>query len=626
MRTGGTAETGSVEPALTAVPGLSEESNLSGDPGASVRQVFGLLRGHRGAVAGAVVLVLVGSAMGLLQPLLAGRVIDRVQLGQSPMPLITALLTLFAVQIVADTGGRYVLETLGERVVRGLRSELITRTLRLRITAFDSARTGDLISRTTNDPQALQEVAARGTVDVVVGALTAAAAAVLMIAIDPLLFVVVAAVFVLAAGVIVGVLGGVQSASRDKQTALGTMAADLERAITAIRTIRVNHAEDREAAQLEERNADVCQAGFRMARLTAAAMPAIQLAASGSFLLVLVIGGARVADGSLGLGGLISVLLYATVLVVPLGNLVEGVTVVRRAQGALGRIQALTGLPVESPETSPVPAADEGRSRTVLADRALAPEPGDQEVLRFSAVSFRYGSVLALRDVSFGVRRGVRTALVGPSGAGKSTVLALACRFYEPAEGVVCLTGRPAPELGLAASRRLVNLVEQHSPLLFGTIRENLTYAAPAACDADLERALATVNLLGLIERLPQGVDSLVGEHGKLLSGGERQRLAIARALLARPALLLLDEPTASLDSDNERAVLEALDAIEQHCAVVVVAHRFSTARTAGQVVLMRSGAVVQAGTHEELVEVDEGYRRTVTEQLVFADESPGRP
>lgn len=560
--------------------------------------LLGLLRDHRALVANAFVLVLAGAGLGLLQPLMAGQVIDAVQKNSPLAGLVLGLVALFAGQIVVETAGRYLLERLGENIVFGLRARLVGRLLRVRFAELEQTRKGDLISRAGNDTTAVREVAAHGLVNIVVGALTAVGATVLMLHIDPVLFLVVLGVFAVAAGGVSVVLSRIQLASHQQQSAVGEFTADLERALSGSRTIRVNLAEERETRRLNAVARSAYEAGLKAAKLAAAASPAVQLAATGSFLLVLVTGGMRVASGNIALSDLVALLLYSTYLVVPLGNLLEGLTDLKRAQGALARVDEALALEVEEPEEpthpNPVPAAP---------------------ALRFDKVSFSYGGPRVLHDISFSVPRGSKTALVGPSGAGKSTILSLVCRFYEPAAGRVEFLG--AADLSRREARKMVSLVEQSAPMLYGTIRDNLTFAVPDASEADLRDALFAVNLEGLIDRLPSGLDTAVGEQGMRLSGGERQRLAIARAMLAKSPLLLLDEPTSSLDTGNENAILEGIHRLPEYCSVLVVAHRLSTILTADRIVLVENGRVSAEGTHSSLLDTSGYYRRMVEGQLL---------
>ncbi|MEV6973497.1 ABC transporter ATP-binding protein [Kitasatospora sp. NPDC093806] len=592
--------------------GTGSASADAGGGRVGLGRLLALIRPESGPVGVAGLLVVVASGLGLAQPLLAGEVIDRVRTGGSPAAPVTLLICLFTVQTVVDTAGRYLLERAGENVVLRLRRQLVGHLLRLRIAVLDRHRVGDLISRAGNDTAALRDAVNRSLVEIAVGALTVVGATVLMLRIDPVLFLAVLGVFAVAALAVAAALDRIRAAGEQAQTAVGSFAADLERGLTAVRTIRVSGAEEAESESIVASALAARRAGIRGARLGAAAAPVTQLAASGSFLLVLVLGGTRVASGSIELGDLIALLLYATYLVMPLGNLMDGLASLKRAMGALQRIDDCLGWDAEpaepaEPATAPV--------------RPQAVAPG-APILEFRDVAFAYGERPALRGVSFALAPGTRTAVVGPSGAGKSTILSLICRLYDPQHGTIHYLGHPADGLTLRQARSLLALVEQDPAVLHGTLRDNLVLSGESSPQA-LDRALRQVNLHRLVDRLPLGLDTPVGEHGASLSGGERQRLAIARALLSRPALLLLDEPTASLDTENETAVMAGLRGLPEDTAVLVVAHRLSTVRDADRILVVDDGRVVATGDHDHLVRTSHRYRLLLGNQI--GDRTPDR-
>ncbi|SFQ48854.1 ATP-binding cassette, subfamily B/ATP-binding cassette, subfamily C [Amycolatopsis arida] len=563
-------------------------------PRARLRDLARLASGHSRTLAAAIALTVVASGLGLLQPLLVRQAVDGA--GRSvPWALLVGLALLFAGQALVDAAGLFLLERTGEAVVLGLRRRLVARLLRLRMDVYDRHRVGDLLSRVGTDTTVLREVTTQAAVQLVTGALTAVGTVALMVWLDPLLFLLVATTIAVAAVVVTTLLGRLRVASEQAQRGVGAMSADLERALGAIRTVRASRAERRETDRVSRRAEEAYAAGVRAAKLTSVMSPAVELALRGSLLLVLLIGGTMVARDATSLGNLVAFLLYATYLVVPLASVLQGIGTVQRGMGALQRVHEAGTLPTEPTGGATLPACPDG-----------------SPVLEFRDVWFRYRDRPVLRGVSFAVPEHAHVALVGRSGAGKSTILSLVARFHEPTSGAIRFSGRPAAELDRAECRARIALVDQNTPVLHGTLRENLTYAAPDASAAELARVVDLVNLGDVVDRLPDGLDSPVGERGNQLSGGECQRVAIARALLCRPALLLLDEPTAHLDAINEAALTRAIGQVAEECALLVIAHRLSTVRRAEHIVVLDGGRVVAGGGHDQLVRCSPVYRDLV--------------
>ncbi|WP_119726787.1 ABC transporter ATP-binding protein [Thermomonospora amylolytica] len=557
--------------------------------------LLSLVARHRGPVAAGVVLTLAASALGLVQPLLVRRVIEAAGTGRTAWGVLAAMVALFLAQALVEGLCRYTLARTGEGVVLAVREALAEHLLRLRMPMYDRHRTGDLIARAATDTVALRRVVATGFTDLVTGVIGLAGAVALMIWLDRVLFAMVAALVAAAVTMLAGALRAMRASSLHAQQATGEMAAELERALGAIRTVRAARAEGREAARITRRARAARAAGVRMARFDAVVGPAGELAVTGSFLLVVLVGGARVAAGDASVADLVAFLMYMVFLTGPLGSLFEAISVIQQGSGALRRVGEALSWPRE-PDGDGVPPQ-------------ARPSGGDA-LLEFRDVWFGYAPDRpVLRGVSLQVPRCGHVALVGPSGAGKSTVFALVERFYEPDRGRILFEGADLAELERSAYRSAIGLVEQDCPVMYGTLRDNLAYAVPNAGDAELERVIELAGLSRLVERLPQGLDTPVGERGAALSGGERQRIAIARALLARPALLLLDEPSSQLDADNEDLLRRTIARLAGECAVVVIAHRFSTVRDADRIVVLDDGRVTATGVHEELLETSPYYR-----------------
>jgi ATP-binding cassette subfamily B protein len=415
--------------------------------------------------------------------------------------------------------------------------------------------------------------------------------------------------------VAVSVSRGVRRLSRQAQEAVGAMTAALERALSAVRTIRASGATAREVEAVGGTAGRAYAAGVQVARLQALVSPASTIAVQGAFLSVLGLGGYRVATGSIDVADLIAFILYLFLLVMPLGRFIHAWTEVQTGLGALARIQEVLEL---EPERDDRPEHGSASALPRLPAAGPPDEPGTMPLLALEDVRFGYpDGTEVLRGVSLTVPVGSRVALVGPSGAGKSTVLALIEGFYPLSGGAIRWAGTDVRELPRAALRARLGYVEQEAPVLAGTVRDNLLLAAPSATETELWAVLADVGLTAVVQRSPRGLDVPVGDDGVLLSGGERQRLAIARSLLARPALLLLDEPTASLDARNEGLLRDTLAAASSDRALLVVAHRLSTVRDSDRIVVLDEGRVVGQGTHDELVDSSPLYRELASAQLL---------
>jgi ABC-type multidrug transport system fused ATPase/permease subunit len=396
------------------------------------------------------------------------------------------------------------------------------------------------------------------------------------------------------------VLPRIMRATERAQAAVGDMGSVLERVLGAIRTVKASGAEAREAAALDAAAGRAYEEGMRNARYQALVGTSTGLAVQVAFLAVLGVGGARVADGSLAVGDLIAFLLYLFYISDPIAGIASGAVQLQAGIAAVRRLGDVQQLAVEEDEALTA-AAREG-------------EP----LMRFDEVGFRYrdDGPNVLEGVSFEIPARGLFALVGPSGAGKTTLFALLERFYDPLEGSISFAGRDLRAWPRDELRAAIAYVEQEAPVLAGTLRGNLLYAAPEATEAELQAVVATTRLDGLLESLPDGLDTEIGARGTTLSGGERQRVAIARALLRSPRLLLLDEASSQLDAVNEAALRAAVAGVAAERAVVAIAHRLSTVVAADRIIVIEGGRVRAQGTHPELVERDELYRELALTQL----------
>jgi ABC-type multidrug transport system fused ATPase/permease subunit len=566
----------------------SEQTDLEPVPlRVGLGNLFVATRGYRKSIVQALVLSLVSSGLGLLQPLVAMRTIDEFSAHRPIGAMILLLTAVFLLEATVGAFARYWLDRCGEGIVLGLRLRLMDRLLRLPMRTYSRHRLGDLLSRTTTDTQLLRDAIAYDLVDFASTAFLIVGGVSLMLWLDPVLFLLVLVIAVAMGGATVFALIGIRVATERAQDSLGRMSAEIERALSAIRTVRAMRAEDRERERIAGWARSAYTQNMRVAKLEALAEPAVALSAHGSLLAVLVIGGIRVTSGQTSLADLVAFLLYVSYLAMPMASIFEVASTLQRGLAALQRVHDVADLPTEA---EVVKRATTSGPEFPAADALAADVPAAE----FCDVWFGYTPTQpVLRGVSFRVPSRTRVALVGPSGAGKTTIFALLERFYEPARGRILLDGRDvATELTIEECRTRLGLVEQDAPVLHGTLRENIVYARPEAGEDEIARVIDLANLTTLVERLPNGLETQVGEHGSMISGGERQRVAIARTLLTRPRLLLLDEPTSQLDRANEAALARTIEHVSAECALLMIAHRMSTVRLADIVISLDSGRV----------------------------------
>ncbi|MEU6991137.1 ABC transporter ATP-binding protein [Streptomyces sp. NPDC046465] len=576
------------------------------------RALYRHFRPHRGAVALGAFLTLIGSATGLAQPLAAKSLVDRLGSDDSITGVLVLLTALVLLGTAIESVGAYVLERTAESVVLAARRTLIGRLLRLRLAEVERTQPGDLMSRVTSDTTLLRAVTTQSVVAAASGGLTFLATIVMMGLMDPVLLGVTMGVIVLIGGAVSLVMPKIARSTERAQEAVGTISTALERAFGAFRTLKASGAEQREAAAVEAAAQEAWRHGVRSAKWQSLAWSAVGLAVQVSFLAVLGIGGARVASGAISVSTLVAFLLFLFYLIDPVSRLVEAASQYQVGSAAVARIVRAERLETERTE------AGGSTGEPVRAAHRPAPPSGAASVT-FEDVTFRYRDDLPYvhHGVHFEVPGPGMTAFVGPSGAGKTTVFGLIERFYEVTGGRILVDGRDVREWPLAELRAAIGYVEQDAPVLAGTLGENLLFAAPDATDAEVRDVLARARLDAVVERLPEGLDTVVGHRGSKLSGGERQRVAIARALLRKPRLLLLDEATSQLDAVNELALRDVVDEVSREVTVLVVAHRLSTVTMADRIVVMDAGKVRAVGTHAELVAADPLYGELAATQFL---------
>ena len=591
---------------------------------AGPRDLFRLAKGRGRLLVGVGLLAIVSSGLTLAIPSFIAKFFSSGSFTLPGIRLVGAFLGLILASGVATVFQHYYLQKVGESIVNDARRKLSRHLLRLQIKEYDERSTGDLISRVASDTARLRtgflQIFVAGTtgIPLILGA------GVIMLVIDPVLLG-TAVTFIILLSILIAVISRVvQGTSLAAQHELGELTSRVERDMTAIRTIRAANATASESASLDEQVETTWQACLKVAKAESVVAPIANVGLQFSAIIVILAGAHRVTTGALSMAGLVQFGSLLFILLSPLGQMMAAVSELHSSLASLERVNEIFDLPQED-EVDVVNLLPQATLN--LSAPALRRRRSRAPAIEFEDVYFTYGArefgtgleddpdSLVLHGLNLTVPEGRRVAIVGPSGAGKSTVLQLVERFYDVDGGAVRVFGKDIRDYSREDLRHCLGYVEQDSPVLSGTLRQNLTLGIPDVDDSSCLQALAMVKLDYLASRSPKGLDAVVGESGAALSGGERQRLAIARSLLSGRKILLFDEATANLDSHNERQIGDVLTNLRGNHTVLVVAHRLSTIMDADLIHVLEHGRLVASGQHHQLVEEVPLYRDLAKEQ-----------
>ncbi|HEX6133584.1 MAG TPA: ABC transporter ATP-binding protein [Longimicrobiales bacterium] len=557
---------------------------------------WALMRAHRRSLAIGMALMVVGRLASFVLPLSSKFLIDDVITGGRAdllLPIAAAVLAATLVQASTSFAVAKVVSVAAQRAIAELRLDVQRHVLRLPTSYFDSTKSGVLISRIMTDPEGIRNLVGTGIIQLVGGVFTASIALVALLTIDWQLTVGTILLLLIFAAIMATAFRRLRPIFRKRGEINAEVTGRLGETLGGVRLVKVYTAEQREQGVFRE-------GVMRLYRNIASTITGTSLVSSlatvivGGVSLVLILGGGRaVLSGAMTVGDLITFTFLVGMMVAPLISIASIGTQITEAFAGLDRIRELRAVTTED--------ADDGQREALGSVRGSV-------VFRDVAFSYRPGTPV-LEDIAFEADAGTTTALVGPSGAGKSTLISLIMAFHYPDSGTILIDGHDLSRLRLLDYRRQLGVVMQDNFLFDGTIRDNIAYARPEATDDEIRRAARVANADEFIDRFEDGYDTIVGERGVKLSGGQRQRLAIARAIIADPRILILDEATSSLDSESEALIRDGLRRLRQGRTTFVIAHRLSTIQSADQILVLDRGRIVERGTHVELLRAGGLYR-----------------
>ncbi len=571
-------------------------------------KLYRYIKPYRGEFAVGMIFLLLSSAANLAFPKYLGELVDATNseaIFENIREISFILLGILTVQAIVSFFRVVLFVNVTEKTLASLRQATYQHLIKLPISFFNQKRVGELNSRISSDISLLQETFTTTLAEFIRQLVIIFGGIAILLYTSPrltLFMLAIVPVFVL-----IAVFFGrfIRNFSKEVQKEVAESNTVVEETLQGIFNVKAFANEFLEIARYRKKTNDAARIGMKSGKYRGAFSSFIVFGLFGAIVAVLWQGVNLIAEGELAVGELFSFVIYSGFIGGSIGGFANVYANIQKAIGATEELMEILEEPTED--------LHEEKSQDLL--------PEFNGKVEFREVSFTYPTrqeQQVLHKVNFTAQPGEQVALVGPSGAGKSTVVSLILRFYEPSSGQLLFDDRPAQEFGLSEIRNQMAVVPQDVFLFGGTIRENILYGRPEASDEEVIEAAKQANAWEFIRESKDGLDTVVGERGIQLSGGQRQRVAIARAVLKNPSILILDEATSALDSESEKLVQDALDNLMLGRTSIVIAHRLSTIRKADKIVVLDKGAVVETGTHEELLQIEEGLYHNLSE-LQFA-------
>ncbi|HET7455356.1 MAG TPA: ABC transporter ATP-binding protein [Solirubrobacterales bacterium] len=577
--------------------------------GRKVRWMLGLLRPYRRRLILMFTALLLETAAALAPPYLLGKAIDSgIRAGDVAALdwIVAAFVFATVLYAVATFWESYLVGWIGTRALQDLRERIFSHLQSMSIGFFTRRSPGVLISRMTNDVEALNQLVTSGFVTIFSSTLTLIGVVVILLFLDLQLALITFVTFPLlaVASVVFRIVSaGTYRATRER---IAAVTAYLQETLSGVRVVRSFGQEPRHLTQMTTLNEENRDVNMKTVYLNASYFPAVELLAAVGTAVILLYGGSQAVNGAIEVGVVVAFVGYLTRFFEPIQELSQLYTTYQQGMAALDKIFDLLDT---APDMVDAPGAiDPGTLRGEIELDGVWFSYAEQTATEEGAAPG--DDLWALRDVDLHVPPGQTLALVGATGAGKSTFAKLVARFYDPQKGIVRVDGHDLRGVQQRALRRQLGIVPQEGFLFSGSVRENVAFGRPEASEEEIETAIAAVGATEFVTKLPEGLDTEVGERGIQLSAGQRQLVAFARALLAEPRILILDEATSNVDVRTEKTIERGLERLLHGRTAIVIAHRLSTIRRAGKIVVLEGGQIAEQGTHDELIEAGGPYSK----------------